>query len=87
MFRHLTARDLGHPRCEGVSGLEGGFASLVVADADGFVDAADEDFAVSDAAGAGRAENGLDGLVFPSSLTIISILILGSRSTVYSLPR
>jgi hypothetical protein len=34
--------------------LERVFAALVVADADGFVDAADEDFAVADAAGAGE---------------------------------
>ncbi len=31
--------------------LQGGFSALVVADADGFFDAADEDFSVADAAG------------------------------------
>jgi tellurite resistance protein len=36
--------------------LEGGFAALVVADADGFLDRAQEDFAVADVAGASGAD-------------------------------
>jgi hypothetical protein len=40
--------------------LKGSFATLVVADADGFVDAADEDFAVADVAGACGVEDGPD---------------------------
>ena len=44
-------------------GLEGGFAAFVVADADGFVDAADEDLSVADAASAGCAFNGFNDFV------------------------
>jgi len=44
--------------------LEGGFAAFVVADADGFFDAADEDLAVADATGAGCGADGVDGFVF-----------------------
>ncbi len=40
--------------------LEGGFAAFVVADADGFIDLADEYLAVADTAGAGRAYDGLN---------------------------
>jgi len=55
---------MGHSAPGVLAGSEGGFAALVVADADGFVDAADEDFAVTDAACAGRTEDGFDSLVF-----------------------
>jgi len=48
-------------------GLERGFAAFVVADANGFVDAADEDFAVADAAGARGAEDHIDCLVLHRS--------------------
>jgi len=41
--------------------LQRRFAAFVVADADGVVDVADKDFAVADAAGAGRADDGLKG--------------------------
>src|SRR5580658_6415021 len=37
------------------------FAAFVVADANGFLDPADEDFSVADAAGPGGADDGLDG--------------------------
>ena len=43
--------------------LQRRFAVLVVADADGFIDSGHEDFAVSDFAGSGCADDGLNGLV------------------------
>ena len=52
------ARSLGPDR-----GSESGLASLVVADADSFVNVAYEDFAVADAAGAGGTEDGLNHFV------------------------
>jgi hypothetical protein len=47
-----------NPEINGEASLERCFAAFVVADADGLVDAADEDFAVADAAGAGGAADG-----------------------------
>ncbi len=43
--------------------LDGGFSALVVADADGLVDAADEDLAVADVAGTGGSEDSFDHLI------------------------
>src|ERR1700691_3614624 len=65
--KKATGWDIAHLRGirhrSGSRCLEGGFTAFVVADADGFVDAADEDFPVADAAGAGGADDGLNGLL------------------------
>ena len=67
--------------------LEGDFAAFVVADADGFVDPRDEDFAVADGAGARGGDDGLTAFSTISSATTVSSLTLGRRSTEYSRPR
>ena len=43
--------------------LQRNLSALVVSNPDGFVDLRDEDFAVADAAGAGRSDDGLNGLL------------------------
>ena len=67
--------------------LQGSFAAFVVADADGFVNAADEDFAVADAACAGGGDDGLHGFLLQIVGKDELDLTLGRRSTVYSRPR
>ena len=62
-------------------------AAFVGADAPGVVDGGDEDLAVADLAGLGGLDDGFDGGSTTMSGRTISILILGRKSTVYSLPR
>src|SRR3546814_16644744 len=53
-----AVRAVAAPRCR-QRVLDGGRAALTGADADGFLDRADEDLAVADATGVGRLLNGL----------------------------
>ena len=62
-------------------------AALVIADADGLVDARQKNLAVADLAGAGGIGDGLDARSTISSGSTTSTFTLGSRSTVYSRPR
>jgi hypothetical protein len=54
-----SSRDL---ECKRNQYLNRCFAAFVIADADGVIDVADEDFAVADPAGAGGADDGLQGI-------------------------
>ena len=68
-------------------GLDGEFAFFFGADPHRLIDGGHEDFAVADFAGAGGLNDGADGGVDLVSGNTSSILILGRKSTVYSLPR
>jgi hypothetical protein len=70
--KYTRVRERGKPAAAGLASmppasgfrgvpLQSCFSALVIADADGVVNLADEDFAVADAAGAGRAGDCLFG--------------------------
>ena len=68
----------------GLDSVQPGFSGP---DPDRFLDVGDEDLAVADAPGLGRAPDRVDRLLDQFVAITISILTLGRKSTMYSAPR